>query len=116
YQRVRTPHIARGRLYITSGHLPYYEESMFPPMFLEKESEGEEVLRLDRDIERALKPFEDRRANDNVLDTAIWEIEDAMEHGQPLSPLISPDRLKTLPTEFANIFQRFKHRDALQMA
>jgi threonyl-tRNA synthetase len=32
YQRVRTPHIARDKLYETSGHLPYYAESMFPPM------------------------------------------------------------------------------------
>src|SRR2546429_7905735 len=32
YQRVRTPHIARETLYKKSGHLPYYAESMFPPM------------------------------------------------------------------------------------
>ncbi len=35
YQRVRTPHIARESLYKKSGHLPYYAESMFPPMVLE---------------------------------------------------------------------------------
>jgi len=35
YQRVRTPHIAREMLYKKSGHLPYYAESMFPPMALE---------------------------------------------------------------------------------
>src|SRR5450432_899260 len=32
YVRVRTPNLARESLYITSGHLPYYKESMFPPM------------------------------------------------------------------------------------
>src|SRR5881296_240455 len=32
YQRVRTPHIARESLYLKSGHLPYYAESMFPEM------------------------------------------------------------------------------------
>jgi threonyl-tRNA synthetase len=32
YVRVRTPHIAKESMYIRSGHLPYYEESMFPPM------------------------------------------------------------------------------------
>src|SRR5205814_5970892 len=32
YDRVRTPVIARGSLYITSQHLPYYEDSMLPPM------------------------------------------------------------------------------------
>jgi threonyl-tRNA synthetase len=35
YSRVRTPHIAKEALYIRSGHLPYYKESMFPPMELD---------------------------------------------------------------------------------
>ncbi len=32
YKRVRTPHIAKESMYLTSGHLPYYQETMFPPM------------------------------------------------------------------------------------
>jgi len=33
YVRVKTPHIAREKLYLTSGHLPIlYKDSMFPPM------------------------------------------------------------------------------------
>lgn len=40
YVRVRTPHLAREKMYQTSGHLPYYEESMFPPMELKSEEEG----------------------------------------------------------------------------
>ena len=43
YERVRTPHIARENMYLTSGHLPYYADSMFPPMEL-KEKEAEEKL------------------------------------------------------------------------
>jgi threonyl-tRNA synthetase len=35
YQRVVTPHIAKESLYLTSGHLPYYQDSMFPPMELD---------------------------------------------------------------------------------
>ena len=35
YKRVVTPHIAKESLYLTSGHLPYYQDSMFPPMELE---------------------------------------------------------------------------------
>ncbi|MCE2835184.1 MAG: threonine--tRNA ligase [Chitinophagaceae bacterium] len=35
YKRVVTPHIAKENLYLTSGHLPYYAESMYPPMELE---------------------------------------------------------------------------------
>jgi len=36
YVRVRTPHLAREKMYKTSGHLPYYAESMFPPMILDE--------------------------------------------------------------------------------
>ena len=35
YKRVVTPHIAKENLYLTSGHLPYYKDSMYPPMELE---------------------------------------------------------------------------------
>jgi len=35
YKRVVTPHIAKENLYITSGHLPYYKDSMYPPMELD---------------------------------------------------------------------------------
>lgn len=35
YDRVRTPHISKESMYLTSGHLPYYKESMYPPMELE---------------------------------------------------------------------------------
>ncbi|MBO9668638.1 MAG: threonine--tRNA ligase [Bdellovibrio sp.] len=35
YQRVMSPHIAKEEFYQRSGHLPYYEESMFPAMELE---------------------------------------------------------------------------------
>ena len=42
YVRVRTPHLAKEKMYKTSGHLPYYAESMYPPMEL-KESSSDEV-------------------------------------------------------------------------
>ena len=35
YKRVVTPHIAKESMYITSGHLPYYQDSMYPPMELD---------------------------------------------------------------------------------
>src|SRR5437870_9386558 len=38
YVRVKTPHIAKQKMYLTSGHLPVlYKESMFPPMELFEE-------------------------------------------------------------------------------
>ncbi|MBU3663295.1 MAG: threonine--tRNA ligase, partial [Bacteroidetes bacterium] len=37
YVRVKSPHIARESMYIKSGHLPYYKDSMFPPMDIDGE-------------------------------------------------------------------------------
>ncbi|MCC6953015.1 MAG: threonine--tRNA ligase [Deltaproteobacteria bacterium] len=37
YQRVATPHITKENIFFTSGHLPLYKDSMFPPMKLEDE-------------------------------------------------------------------------------
>ena len=36
YQRVATPEITKENLYYLSGHLPYYKDSMFPPMMLDE--------------------------------------------------------------------------------
>ncbi|MEM7028989.1 MAG: threonine--tRNA ligase [Chloroflexota bacterium] len=35
YNRVKTPHLTKEDLFLRSGHLPYYEESMYPPMEME---------------------------------------------------------------------------------
>lgn len=35
YQRVKSPHLSKQDLFLRSGHLPYYAESMYPPMELE---------------------------------------------------------------------------------
>ncbi len=32
YSQVRTPHVTKEDLFLRSGHLPYYAESMYPPM------------------------------------------------------------------------------------
>lgn len=39
YRRVTTPIITRSNLYYRSGHLPYYAESMFPPMKVDEHDE-----------------------------------------------------------------------------
>lgn len=35
YFRVKSPHIAKESMYLKSGHLPYYKDSMFPSMELD---------------------------------------------------------------------------------
>ena len=39
YQRVSTPAITRSALYYRSGHLPYYADSMYPPMPVDENDE-----------------------------------------------------------------------------
>jgi threonyl-tRNA synthetase len=53
YHRVRTPHLAKESMYLKSGHLPLYAESMYPPMELK-----EEGLASDKPAEKYyLKPM-----------------------------------------------------------
>jgi len=55
YVRVKTPHLAREKMYLTSGHLPIlYKDSMFPPMTLAGEGKA------DPDLERKIKGVEDK--------------------------------------------------------
>jgi len=37
YEFVNTPHITKEQLYITSGHLEWYRDGMFPPMHIDAE-------------------------------------------------------------------------------
>ena len=50
YVRVKTPHLAKEKMYLTSGHLPIlYKDSMYPPM--ELVGEGKPNPELERKIE-----------------------------------------------------------------
>ncbi len=47
YARVKTPHIAKEKMYLTSGHLPIlYKDSMFPPMELREWPTIDSILAL----------------------------------------------------------------------
>jgi threonyl-tRNA synthetase len=50
YVRVRTPHIARERMYKTSGHLPYYQDSMFPPMVMLEEEDKARAATIEKSL------------------------------------------------------------------
>ncbi len=47
YERVKTPHLARENMYKTSGHLPYYADSMFPPLEM-KEIQADGTEKVER--------------------------------------------------------------------
>ena len=63
YVRVKTPHIAREKMYKTSGHLPYYAESMFPPMSLGLEGKDK--------VDAELRLKNANAAYDKALDISV---------------------------------------------
>jgi len=57
YVRVRSPHLAKEKMYKTSGHLPYYAESMFPAMEMdEHREERSQILSRMAQLEQILTP------------------------------------------------------------
>jgi len=81
YQRVRTPHLARKSMYVCSGHLPYYADSMFPPMELRMDDETlREIFEFEdelRETERRIAEIESKLAANPQSDLA--EEEKALE-------------------------------------
>ncbi|MGD0650975.1 MAG: threonine--tRNA ligase [Verrucomicrobiia bacterium] len=61
YVRVKTPHIAKEKMYLTSGHLPVlYADSMFPPMELREEGKAQiEITAAARSIEESDKSMKE---------------------------------------------------------
>lgn len=45
YEFVNTPHITKEQLYVTSGHLEWYADGMYPPMHLDAELEPDGAVR-----------------------------------------------------------------------
>jgi threonyl-tRNA synthetase len=93
YVRVKTPHIAREKMYLTSGHLPYYADSMFPPMQLDENKE--EKIKFEaklKKIERALSDLTDKAdipvfvqssSDDDDLEALVRS-----QHGHPIDEVL----------------------------
>jgi threonyl-tRNA synthetase len=45
YEFVNTPHITKAQLFVTSGHLEWYAEGMYPPMHLDEEHNPDGTVR-----------------------------------------------------------------------
>jgi threonyl-tRNA synthetase len=71
YDRVRTPHLARENMYLTSGHLPYYAESMFPPMELAETQSDKEI----EDIKAKIAILESQFASSVGIDDRTDRVE-----------------------------------------
>ena len=63
YVRVKTPHIAKEKMYLTSGHLPIlYKESMFPPMELYEDRDKASqltgrIIANNEQVVKCVRPF-----------------------------------------------------------
>ena len=78
YVRVRTPHLAREKMYNTSGHLPYYAESMFPPMQMKIEPSKEAAfLKLEERAANLQRETEARQTRCEVLVAKAKELKAA---------------------------------------
>src|SRR6185436_12168652 len=70
YVRVKTPHIAKEKMYLTSGHLPLlYADSMFPPMQLmeqEDERKNTEIFEEVARVREQRRPFEKQGFTDET--------------------------------------------------
>ena len=58
YHRVKTPHLAREKMYLTSGHLPYlYADSMFPAIELQEDREKVSEIKLPTDDSQVVRYY-----------------------------------------------------------
>jgi threonyl-tRNA synthetase len=77
YVRVKTPHIAKEKMYITSGHLPYYADSMFPPINL---LEGSEFLeKAQKNIQSAQAYAEAAISEKQVVGEAVQKVQEIVK-------------------------------------
>ena len=104
YVRVRTPHLAREKMYKTSGHLPYYAESMFPPMVLEENADP----RLRDSIEQANEEFHRRWGRELMPD--LEELK-AKPHSEVIKLL--RDRLQSQPADKRDWIREYIEEDHL---
>jgi threonyl-tRNA synthetase len=95
YQRVLTPHIARESLYLKSGHIPYYADSMFPPMELKLDLADEhQIAALEATIDEKQKQV----ATFERIFTGLKMEEAARDHRETFERLESSKRELTAHT------------------
>lgn len=96
YDRVRTPVLARENMYLTSGHLPYYAESMFPPMVLD------EIADVRKSAEAKWRAALQKAFEMTVpIGRQLGISEEFLENGWPELYLKGDERSGDLPVEIA---------------
>ena len=74
YVRVKTPHIAKEKMYLTSGHLPLlYKDSMYPPMELVEEEDKPDKRFLESRVQLAIQQKQELAGSGNAEQIAHWD-------------------------------------------
>ncbi len=102
YVRVNTPHITKEQLFYTSGHLPYYKDTMFPPMQLEGES-AYYLKPMNCPMHHLIYGHEPRSYRDLPLRIAEWATDYRYEMSGALSGLV---RVRGMHMNDAHIYCR----------
>jgi len=107
YVRVRTPHLAREKMYQTSGHLPYYEDSMFPAMELRDSGVVDHSISdIHQSMDKALIAVRDALIRHNLVPSASSGLNDPETVDQALDLLDEatlPDEVQSLINDARNL-------------
>jgi threonyl-tRNA synthetase len=108
YVPVKTPHIAKEVMYLTSGHLPLlYADSMFPPMILEEDSGYSQTL---DEIEQA-----DERIREMIKTNLLPDAADIRASKLDIDGVVAllRKRLESEPEETQRLLHKFFVDDSL---
>ncbi len=96
YVRVKTPHIAKEKMYLTSGHLPLlYKDSMYPPMELVEEEDKPDKRFLESRVQLAIQQKQELAGTGNAEQIAHWDKQQA-EAAEAIDKLTTRYYLKAM--------------------
>jgi threonyl-tRNA synthetase len=96
YVRVKTPHIAKEKMYLTSGHLPLlYKDSMYPPMELVEEEDRPDKRFLESRVQLAIQQKQELAGSGNAEQIAHWDKQQA-EAAEAIDKLTTRYYLKAM--------------------
>src|SRR5665213_2147925 len=114
YVRVKTPHIAKENMYLTSGHLPIlYKESMFEPMGVDEWKEQREALQHQiSQYQLQFKTYVAGLKDETDVFLATWDGRLALENKVVLEVMKLKAEDNHLPSELKTSFDDFRQMDA----
>jgi threonyl-tRNA synthetase len=96
YVRVKTPHIAKEKMYLTSGHLPLlYKDSMYPPMELVEEEDRPDKRFLESRVQLAIQQKQELAGSGSAEQIAHWDKQQA-EAAEAIDKLTTRYYLKAM--------------------